>query len=161
MGRIELLIRVLVVFLSASSLVAYISYTESVPSVSDFWNTPLQPLFIITNAATSYYFFSMKNWKVSAMLLLFLTAFSVEDHFVFHNVLASMFFIWNLFVIAKNKRLALYAIPYAGSFIAFLWYGFFWAEVLAISVLSFYHLHYLWVIHKLRRKRLQIKKERL
>ena len=57
-------------------------------SLSQSWNTPLQPLFIFTNALVSYFFFDLPKWRVPAVLLLLLTVFSVEDYVTIHNVLA-------------------------------------------------------------------------
>ena len=58
------------------------------PSLSTYWKTDLQPLFIIANASTSYYLYSVKKWKMSAFLLLMLTAFSVELYREVHDILA-------------------------------------------------------------------------
>ena len=62
-------------------------------SISQSWNTPLQPLFIFTNALVSYFFFDLPKWRISAVLLLLLTVFSVESYVDIHNVLAILFFI--------------------------------------------------------------------
>ena len=64
------------------------------PSLSSYWKTPMQPLFIIANASTSYFLFASHSyWKVPAVFLLLLTAFSVQDFLVVHNVMAILFFI--------------------------------------------------------------------
>ena len=34
------------------------------PSLSSYWQTPLQPVFILANIATAYYFLQMKNWEI-------------------------------------------------------------------------------------------------
>jgi len=47
-------------------------------SFSSSWNTVLQPLYIMTNAITSYFLFSVNKWKIPALLLLTLTAFSID-----------------------------------------------------------------------------------
>ena len=65
-------------------------------SLSQSWNTPLQPLFIFTNALVSYFFFDLPKWRISAVLLLLLTVFSVESYVDIHNVLAILFFIFLL-----------------------------------------------------------------
>ena len=67
------------------------------PSISAYWETPMQPLFIITNASTSYHLYGIKSWRLSAFLLLLLTAFSVTDYGMIHNIVAVLFFISCLF----------------------------------------------------------------
>ena len=62
-------------------------------SISQSWNTNLQPLFIFTNALVSYFFFDIPKWRIPAVLLLLLTVFSVKDWFLLHNILAILFFV--------------------------------------------------------------------
>lgn len=119
-------------------------------SLSDYWLTNMQPLFIFTNAITSYYLFSTPNWKYPSAFLLLLTAFSVEDYRTVHNIFAIMFFILCLVAILTDKRYRIYALPYLASI--------FWvkgidkilvAEIIAVYVLCAYHitviLHYAYI----------------
>ena len=55
-------------------------------SLSAYWNTDMQPVFIFANAATSYYLFSIPNWRTSALCLLLVTAFSVDAYELTHNI---------------------------------------------------------------------------
>ena len=64
-------------------------------AISRSWETPIQPLFIITNALVSFFFFKIPKWRVPATLLLLLTSFSVTDHFVLHNILSVCFLNYN------------------------------------------------------------------
>lgn len=85
-------IRLFVVILAM--LQPYIIYQvyEGLSAISLVWGTILEPLFIVTNALTSYYLFSTKNWEFPALCLLLLTAFSLETFPTTHNVIAVMFF---------------------------------------------------------------------
>jgi hypothetical protein len=112
-----------------------------IPSISSTWTTVLQPLFIVTNAMTSYLFFEIKKWKIPAMLLLLLTAFSVEFSLIAHNIIATGFFLSCLFPLIVTRRLKGYLYVYIGSIFTFLFFGIFWFEVWAVYTLCAYHLH--------------------
>ena len=102
--RSQYLIRIsVVVFAMITPFVLYLTQGYK-PSISEYWNTPMQPLFILSNAATSYYLFSNNKWKLSASLLLLLTAFSVESYLKVHNVLAICFFLSNLYPLYITKH---------------------------------------------------------
>lgn len=73
-------------------------------SLSSYWNTPLQPLFIFALASTSYYLFGVKNWRLSALMLLGLVAFSVEMWPMTHNVIAGLFFVGTLYPLWKTNH---------------------------------------------------------
>lgn len=109
------------------------------PSISSYWNTDLQPLFIITNSATSYYLYSITNWKMSALILLLLTSFSFTLFPNVHNILAIVFFIVNMYPLIKTNHcmrciwvylMALVVLPFSMTF----------AEIIAIDSLCIYHL---------------------
>lgn len=110
-------------------------------SISQSWTTPLQPLFIFTNALVSYFFFDIHNWRISAVLLLLLTVFSVQDHFVLHNVLAVMFFVFSAIPLWSIKKFRIYLPIYLISIVFLFFDGFYWMETWAIMTLCFYHLH--------------------
>lgn len=110
-------------------------------SISQSWNTPLQPLFIFTNAIVSYFFFDLPKWRVSAVLLLLLTVFSVKDFFILHNILAILFFISSAIPLLLIKKFSYYFIIYLISLIFLFFDGFYWMETWAIITLCFYHLH--------------------
>lgn len=134
-------------------LIAFAGFRES---LSDYWMTNLQPLFIFTNAVTSYYLFATPKWKIPSFFLLLLTAFSVEDYRIIHNIFAVLFFLTCLTAILLDKRYRLFAVPFLC--------GLFWiggpeellaAEIIAVYTLCLYHAtvigHYLlldYVRHK-------------
>ena len=110
-------------------------------SYSEYWTTDYRPLFIITNAITSYYLFSVTRWRVSALFLLIVTAFSYDQYFYIHTISAIAFFIYSGIAIAKTKKFELYAIPYFSSLFVLVIFGILWAEVFAIFVMSVFHLN--------------------
>ena len=116
------------------------SQLEHVNSVSAFWNTASQPLFIIMNAVTSYFLFSSDRWQMPGLLLLLLTAFSVPSWPVLHNIFAFTFFITATFPIALGRRLSWYLLPYAvGCFI--MYFNLLIGEIICIETLCVYHMH--------------------
>ena len=109
-------------------------------TVSQSWNTPLQPMFIISNALVSFYFFKIPKWRVSAILLLLLTAFSVKDYFVLHNIFALTFFIFSGFALTNIHRFNYYFLLYLSSICVFP-LGLYWVETWAIVSIALYHIH--------------------
>jgi len=128
-------------------------------SISAYWTTNMQPLFIFTNAVTSYYLFSSPKWRIPSSLLLLLTAFSVEEYQVIHNILAISFFIISWVCILIDKRYRFYAIPYL---LSLYWYNgvndMLITEIIAVYVLCLYHstelIHFKWLDYK-RKTRLK------
>lgn len=128
-------------------------------SLSSAWNTPLQPLFILMNAATSYFFFSIVLWRIPAICLMLLTAFSVKFYPGIHDVLAIIFFLSALRAMIIPER-----------FLEYLWiylfggaitlskafgfrYGILIGEVVSITALCLYHLEILIYKQSLIKKR--------
>ena len=109
-------------------------------AISRCWDTPLQPLFIITNALVSFFFFKIPKWRIPAILLLLLTSFSVTDYFVLHNIFAVLFFIFSGVSLWSIKKFRYYLIIFLLSAL-FLFHGLFWAETWGIITLVFYHTH--------------------
>jgi len=125
--------------------------TES--SLSNYWNTPMQPLYIIVNASTSYFLFSLDRWKLSACLLLLTTAFSVEYYAIAHNIFAVSFFavnLWPLFYI--KHRYVGYLYLYISSVFVFP-FNILAGEIVAVSSLCLYHAHVLIYVKMLFTKR--------
>ena len=90
----EILIRLFAILLAMAQPVIILMYFgDDIRSVSSVWGTPLQPLFVITNAITSFVLYEHKRWIPSAILLLLLTAFSMDLFPVLHNWLAYGFFV--------------------------------------------------------------------
>lgn len=121
--------------LSPIIMVLWIGY---LPSISSYWSTNAQPLFIMANAITSYYLFSIEGWRASSFMLLLLTAFSIDLFPMSHNIMAVAFFIMNVIPLYKAKRYGYLLIPYIGSLIL-LPFSMTVAEILAIDVLCIHH----------------------
>jgi hypothetical protein len=113
-------------------------------SLSKSWGTPLEPLFIFNNAITSYYLYSSDRWKVSSVLLLAITALSVNSYPVCHNVIALLFFMsagWSMF---RSSRSFPFLVVYLIGSI-FLPIQMFLGETLMIYSMVLYHF-YVWMI---------------
>jgi hypothetical protein len=144
--RTNFMIKIAIIILSfISPLIMFFTYGE-MGSISSYWNSPLQPLFILSNALTTYVFMDLPKWKLSGILLFMLTIFSVEYYPSLHNVFAISFFVVNIYPMYKLKRYRLFLIPYLLSCI-FL-FNLFWFEVFAIGVLCSYHLTLLLKVRK-------------
>lgn len=116
-------------------------------SLSSYWNSPLQPIFIVSNALTTYIFINLPKWRLSALFLFLLTVFSVEYYGLLHNIFAVSFFLINIYPLLSIKRYRLFVIPYLA---AFFWLSdLFWLEVHAITVLCVYHLVLMLKFYKL------------
>jgi hypothetical protein len=146
-------LKVGVIFLSMVMPICCIAISgEILKSLSAYWNTPAQPIFIITNAAVSYFLFSIKEWRISSFLLLLITAFSINFFENVHNILAVLFFLLNLYPLYKNKRSRKYIIPYI-SFSFLLFFGLLWYEIAAIYTLGVHHLEMM--VLKIRMKKIR------
>lgn len=110
-------------------------------SISSSWETVLQPLFIITNAMVSYFFFDLPKWRLPAVSLLLLTAFPTTVYNNFHDIVAILFFILCIYPMFLVKRFRFYLFIYFFSLIIGLFYGLFWMETWGIITLCLYHLH--------------------
>lgn len=122
-------------------------------SYSKCWGTDLEPLFIITNATTSYFFFHLNRWwKVSAILLMLTTAFSTDVYPQLHNILAVFTFVSMFFALFEYKSLRIYpllfalAIGFGGIF------SLFWLEVGGSYVACIYHLHVMTIKNKFKNR---------
>lgn len=148
----DFILRLAVVITAAISPFIYIASIGELKSLSAYWDTIMQPMFIVVNASTSYFLFSVKKWRISAVLLLLLTAFSVDNYFLPHNIFAVMFFLFNIYPILLNKRIKYVAVPYILS-ILFLFKSILFAEISAILCLCLAHLYLLIVYRKIELKR--------
>lgn len=111
-------------------------------SLSTYWLTAGQPLFILANVITSYFFFTIKEWRMPSYLLVLLTAFSVQSFPMTHNILAVLFFIAAGYSFYHIKRLKWYFILFV-SCLPLLSYSLLHAEIGGILVLCAYHAHIL------------------
>lgn len=73
-------------------------------SLSQYFNTSMQPLYLLCNIATVYYFIQLKDWRIPGVLLLFLTIFSVDLYGGLHNLFAVLFFMSVLSALNNSKR---------------------------------------------------------
>ena len=67
MSKIELSIRTATLILTIIAPFACIATYGWEYSYSQYWNTPLQPLFILSNIITAYYLFDSERWKIPAL----------------------------------------------------------------------------------------------
>lgn len=132
-------VRAAVVLLAIISPFVCISIEGVLPSYSQYWSTDIRPLFIITNAATSYFLFSTFQWRLSSIFLMLLTSFSHDQYFWVHNVTAILFFIFAGVAIVKDRHFNLCIIPFLFSVVILLLFGILWAEITAITVMCIFH----------------------
>jgi hypothetical protein len=146
----NILIRIIVImFALLQPFIIMYYYGLSLPSISSAWLTNLQPLFIITNACTSYFLLGVNGWKIPGFLLLLLTSFSLEYSMVIHNIIASLFFLSCIKGICMIHRLKWYLFLYFSSLLIWLFFGMFIGEVFGIFVICCYHINLLWITSKI------------
>ncbi len=138
--KYDFYVRLFVVLLAM--IQPYIIYQvyEGLSAISLVWGTILEPLFIVTNALTSYYLFSIRNWELPALCLLLLTAFSLATFPIVHNVIAIIFFLSVFYPLYKTKRFKFVLWLYPLSLLIGYFWGVFWAETWGIVLLCIYHL---------------------
>lgn len=125
-----------------------IAYFGEFRSLSKSWGTSYMPLFIINNAITSYYLFSLGKWRVPAFFLLMLTGFPVFGFKIIHNTFAVLFFVSSLYALASSRKMKIYFWLYTLSTPLFL-YSVIWGEVATCLVLTAYHFHGLISVRKI------------
>jgi hypothetical protein len=155
--RLDFILRLFVVIVAMSSPFVCLLIEGELNSYSQYWNTDMRPLFIFTNAATSYFLFSVDRWKIPAICLMLLTAFSHDQYFWIHNITAICFFVTCLISISFSKKFQYYVLPYLASTIVLITSGIYWGEVMAISVICAYHLHRLIEYHKIESTRKKLR----
>ena len=129
-------------------------YQGYMSSLSQYWGTNMQPIFVLSNTITVYYLFTLKYWKISAIILCLVTAFSIEYYPNTHNILAVAFFIVNLWPLYKaSNRFKHYKYIYLCS-VPMVALSMLYAEMFAISTICIFHMHSLNTIYKLQKKRL-------
>lgn len=133
-------IKFFVMVLSIISPFIYMTVGGDQDSISGYWETPIQPLFIFVNALTSYYLFSIKNWWIPSFFLMLLTSFSVTNFFIVHNIFAISFFFFCGVSILKSK-IKVYIFPYLLSLIPLAFGSLIWAEVMGIITICVFHFH--------------------
>lgn len=133
-------VKFFVMTLSMVSPFIYMGVSGHQVSISSYWETPMQPLFIFVNASTSYYLFSIKNWWIPAFFLMLLTSFSVTNFFIVHNIFAISFFFFCGISILKSK-IKIYIFPYLLSLIPLFFGSLIWAEIMGILTVCLFHFH--------------------
>jgi len=129
-------------------------YMGPMYSISTIWHTELQPLFIISNAITSFLFFCTSRWTIPSLLLLILTSFSVDMYPQFHTGVALLFFLSCYYPLLMINRLRFYSYIYLISGPIGYFYGLFWLEVWCIYILCLYHIHYIWHLKEIKKTNL-------
>lgn len=137
----EYIFKILVILVSLLYPFVLLSVEGELMSLSQYWNTSLQPLFIVANVMTAYFFFGIDNWRFSSFLLVLVTAFSVKLYPMIHNVVAIVFFLSCLYPLFKSKRFRFYSYLYLISPIVGLIWGLLYLEIYSIIILCSYHLH--------------------
>jgi hypothetical protein len=144
--NINFFLKIFIIILSFLTPFILLFFNGKLNSISAYWDTPLQPLFILTNALTTYIFIDLPKWRLSGILLFGLTIFSVEYHPTLHNVIAILFFIVNIIPLYHIKRYRFILLPYI---LSCIWLpDLFWFEVQAITFLCLYHLNLLIRVYK-------------
>jgi len=151
--KYDFYIKLFVIILSIIQPFIFLSICGELWSISSYWRTPLQPMFIIVNAATSYFFFSTDKWLIPSILLLLLTAFSLDLYPTIHNVIAGLFFFSCTYPLLTLKRFRFFGILYLLSLFVFLLSGMLWFEIYCVLILGAYHLTIL--IYKIRLDKLR------
>jgi|TARA_R110000803_G_scaffold92060_2_gene159580 hypothetical protein len=143
--------KIMVIIISMISPLIMVIYDPEIPSLSSYWKTPLQPLFLISNLLTSLMFITIPKWKLSGVLLLILTCFSVEYYGTIHNIFATTFFIVNTYALYSIKKYRLMIPLYL---VCLMWSpNLLWIEIHAIFILCLYHLLVLIDYNKILKKR--------
>lgn len=148
----DFILRIAVIIIASLSPFIYIGVIGELPSISSYWSTFMQPMFIVVNASTSYFLFSINKWRISSSLLLLLTAFSYEQYYIAHHIFAIAFFLYNLYPIYLNRRMRIAIIPYCLSGLL-LFHSILYAEILAILVLCYIHMYTLIKYYKIENER--------
>lgn len=138
--KYDFYIKLFVITLSIIQPFLLMSICGELWSLSSYWRTPLQPMFIIINAATSYFFFSTDKWLIPSIFLLLLTAFSLDLYPTTHNVFAGLFFLSCSYPLLTLKRFQFFGILYFMSIFVLLYSGMLWFEIYCVLILGSYHL---------------------
>jgi len=140
MSTLDFYIKMLVIIIAALMPIIFLASVGYEISLSAYWATSMQPLFIIINASTSYHLFAIKNWKwrPSAILLLALTSFSVTDYENVHNILAVLFFVVSLIPLYITNHYKYFFWIYL-AILPIMIYDMLLGESLSILTLCVYH----------------------
>lgn len=124
-------------------------------SLSLYWESKAVPIFIIMNAAASYFMFNIPKWRWSAIALLALTAFPSYMYPTIHDILAAVFFVLCGRLIALDNRFRWLGLFYIlAVLIAFknILYG----EIVGIYVIATFHALKLYKVQKIVKEKQEI-----
>lgn len=150
--RKEFLVKLSVILLAMISPIIFVLGHGLEKSISTYWNTDFRPLYIVMNAMTSYFLFTMPRWRISGGAMMLLTAFAVDQYPITHNIFAGIFFVWTFFILFFDKRFSFYAWIY----IVFGILTLFWillGEILVVETIAVYHLHSLIYTNQIQKRR--------
>ncbi len=138
--KYDFYLKLVVILISISQPFILIATQGWMWSISSYWTTPLQPLFIFVNAGTSYDFLKNEKWQASGIFLLLLTAFSVEQYKIVHNIFAAGFFLSCLYPMMYLKRFRFLGFLYLLSVPLFPLIGMLFFEIYCVLIVGIYHL---------------------
>ena len=142
-------LKILVIIIAFIQPIIILSVLGCVGSISMSCGSVLQPLFLFTNVATSFYFFQVERWKIPALLLFLLTIFSVNIYPISHNIIAICFFVSCIFGMTRGNYYKLFIAVYLLSLPIYYLTNFFWAEFFAVSILCTYHTRLLIIVNRI------------
>lgn len=119
-------------------------------SLSQYWGTPFQPLFILSNIICSYFFFSLKKWKIPSFFLMLLTGFNWYEFQIPHNIFAVCFYLACLHSLFLNRRFKIFQVLYISSIFLYP-YSILLGEVTSIIILCLFHLRMILYKEKLEK----------
>jgi hypothetical protein len=151
--KYDFYIKLIVIILSIIQPFILLSICGELWSISTYWRTSLQPMFIIINAITSYFFFSTDKWLLPSIFLLLLTGFSIDLYPTLHNTFATLFFISCGYPLFNLKRFQFFGVLYFLSVIIFFLFGMLWFEIYCVLILGFYHLTILIYLQKITNRK--------
>ena len=148
----EFHVKIFAVFFALITPFIMVTSGEELGSISQYWDTQYQPLFIISNVICSYFFFSLKNWKIPSLCLFLVTAFNHYQFNILHNIFAVSFYFACLYSLYQNNRFILYRILFVFSMVLYP-YSIILGEVTSIVVLCSHHLRVILYKEKLNKLR--------
>jgi len=133
------LLTILLALFEPIAIILYFGYDFK--SFSKVWGSELESWFIVSNFLIVHCFSEHPKWRLPALWLLLLTAFSTSVWSSCHNLFAVFFFLSCVYSLTEFKRMQPYLIIYCCSVIIGIFFGLFWFETYALVVLCAYHLH--------------------
>lgn len=135
----EFHVKIFAVFFALTTPFIMITSGDILGSISQYWGTQYQPLFIMSNVICSYFFFYLKNWKTPSLCLLLVTSFNHYQFNILHNIFAVSFYFACLHSLYQNKRFILYRLLFILSMVLYP-YSIILGEISSIVILCSHHL---------------------